>query len=164
MVSYHSARFSRALALRLPFSLSSRRSEDPGGLKWTRTTRQFAIFALLAFAPIACCSLGFRLASSATGSASAPPLTLFTRACPAASLFPYLPAARKILVGSSGLEPPTSRLSGVRSNQLSYEPIPSIPALLIRFLPRFLRFRKKLVEMNGFEPMTPCLQSRCSPS
>ncbi len=29
------------------------------------------------------------------------------------------------LVGSSGLEPPTSRLSGVRSNHLSYEPIPS---------------------------------------
>ena len=27
------------------------------------------------------------------------------------------------LVGSSGLEPPTSRLSGVRSNRLSYEPI-----------------------------------------
>ena len=27
------------------------------------------------------------------------------------------------LVGSSGLEPPTSRLSGVRSNLLSYEPI-----------------------------------------
>ena len=26
------------------------------------------------------------------------------------------------LVGSSGLEPPTSRLSGVRSNHLSYEP------------------------------------------
>jgi len=22
----------------------------------------------------------------------------------------------------------------------------------------------KLVELNGFEPMTPCLQSRCSPS
>ena len=28
----------------------------------------------------------------------------------------------KLLVGSSGLEPPTSRLSGVRSNHLSYEP------------------------------------------
>ena len=26
-------------------------------------------------------------------------------------------------MGSSGLEPPTSRLSGVRSNLLSYEPI-----------------------------------------
>ena len=26
------------------------------------------------------------------------------------------------LVGSSGLEPPTSRLSGARSNHLSYEP------------------------------------------
>ena len=26
-------------------------------------------------------------------------------------------------VGLSGLEPPTSRLSGVRSNQLSYKPI-----------------------------------------
>ena len=28
-----------------------------------------------------------------------------------------------LVVGSSGLEPPTSRLSGVRSNHLSYEPI-----------------------------------------
>ena len=27
------------------------------------------------------------------------------------------------LVGSSGLEPPTSRLSGARSNLLSYEPM-----------------------------------------
>ena len=28
-----------------------------------------------------------------------------------------------LLVGLSGLEPPTSRLSGVRSNRLSYKPI-----------------------------------------
>ena len=52
--------------------------------------------------------------------------------------------AFRLLVGSSGFEPPTSRLSGARSNQLSYEPA--------------------LVEMNGLEPMTPCLQSRCSPN
>ena len=29
-------------------------------------------------------------------------------------------------MGSSGLEPPTSRLSGARSNQLSYEPVDSV--------------------------------------
>ena len=63
------------------------------------------------------------------------------------------------LVGSSGLEPPTSRLSGVRSNLLSYEPIHFREVLPFSFA---LPFR--VVEMNGFEPMTPCLQSRCSPS
>ena len=50
----------------------------------------------------------------------------------------------RYMVGLSGLEPPTSRLSGVRSNRLSYKPI--------------------LVEISGIEPLTPCLQSRCSPS
>ncbi len=34
------------------------------------------------------------------------------------------------LVGSSGLEPPTFRLSGERSNQLSYEPIQSVSRTL----------------------------------
>ena len=38
------------------------------------------------------------------------------------------------MVGSSGLEPPTSRLSGVRSNHLSYEPILIRPAV-VRFIP-----------------------------
>ena len=32
------------------------------------------------------------------------------------------PLPKKCPVGLSGLEPPTSRLSGVRSNQLSYKP------------------------------------------
>ena len=35
-------------------------------------------------------------------------------------------------MGLSGLEPPTSRLSGVRSNQLSYKPIKSGSLLLSR--------------------------------
>ena len=48
----------------------------------------------------------------------------------------------QILVGPGGLEPPTSRLSGVRSDRLSYGP---------------------LVETRRFELLTPCLQSRCSP-
>ena len=49
------------------------------------------------------------------------------------------------MVGTSGLEPPTSRLSGVRSNHLSYAP-------------------NSMVEMRRIELLTPCLQSRCSPS
>ena len=46
------------------------------------------------------------------------------------------------VVGSSGLEPPTSRLSGVCSNQLSYEPI--------------------VVEIKRVELLTSCLQGRRS--
>ena len=78
-----------------------------------------------------------------------------------------------ILLGSSGLEPPTSRLSGARSNQLSYEPA-GRPASKLGFLPALLEsdlttiwsslgFTIRL-EMMGFEPMTPCLQGRCSPN
>ena len=55
---------------------------------------------------------------------------------------PYSPLSG--LVGSNGLGPSTSRLSGVCSNQLSYEPI--------------------MVEVIGFEPMTSCLQGRRSTS
>ena len=39
----------------------------------------------------------------------------------------------KNLVGLSGLEPPTSRLSGVRSNRLSYRPMQGILWVLISF-------------------------------
>ena len=84
------------------------------------------------------------------------------------------------MVGSSGLEPPTSRLSGVRSNRLSYEPIlifrlwahgligtwvymdsywvSYLPINLFAYLPILM------VEMRRFELLTPCLQGRCSPN
>ena len=84
-------------------------------------------------------------------------------------------------MGLSGLEPPTSRLSGARSNLLSYKPILSgvLPVSIFDQIAIFnsrseLRLRAdacphnlpygKLVEMMGFEPMTPCLQGRCSPN
>ena len=67
------------------------------------------------------------------------------------------------VVGSSGVEPPTSCLSGMRSNLLSYEPfsLVSLPRHLVFVL---LLFFSPLVEMKGIEPLTPCLQGRCSPS
>ena len=37
-------------------------------------------------------------------------------------------------MGSSGLEPPTSRLSGARSNLLSYEPAAAVPQPYSHFL------------------------------
>ena len=40
-----------------------------------------------------------------------------------AFLFFCISIFQPTLLGLSGLEPPTSRLSGVRSNQLSYKPI-----------------------------------------
>ena len=55
------------------------------------------------------------------------------------------------LVGLGGLEPPTSRLSGVRSNLLSYRPLSSL-------------FWFCLVEMRRLELLTSCVQSRRSPS
>ena len=90
------------------------------------------------------------------------------------------------VVGSNGLEPSTSRLSGVRSNHLSYEPMfVAVPVAILR--PTFVCFRLSLysfrdlkpyglyclkrvvrgaavVEMNRIELSTPCLQGRCSPS
>ena len=74
------------------------------------------------------------------------------------------------VVGSSGVEPPTSCLSGMRSNLLSYEPVLFAhfrnSPLIIGFIPLELhiRFFQPMVEMKGFEPLTPCLQGRCSPN
>ena len=110
-------------------------------------------------------------------------------------------------MGSSGLEPPTSRLSGARSNLLSYEPAAAVPqpyshifqlsrgVLTRSFALAYLGFTNLVsllafgsfvcffpslpclsgqgdrsfrftcvMEMMGFEPMTPCLQGRCSPN
>ena len=91
-------------------------------------------------------------------------LAWFSHLSPRRSLFSGSEPRLFYMVGLSGLEPPTSRLSGVRSNRLSYKPISWIrggcpaPCTLI------LLDISVLVEMNGIEPMTPCLQSRCSPS
>ena len=57
------------------------------------------------------------------------------------------------VVGQSGLEPPTSRLSVVCSSQLSYWPV-SLTSSLLRYM----------VEISGIEPLTSCLQGRRSPS
>ena len=83
-------------------------------------------------------------------------------------------ALQNALVGSNGLEPSTSRLSGVCSNQLSYEPssrsstpFPIISAKNIGSpVKGVIKFTSKslLVEVSGIEPLTPCLQGRCSTS
>ena len=57
------------------------------------------------------------------------------------------------MVGVLGVEPRTSSLSGTRSNQLSYTPVQ------VCLLNPPMRV---LVEPKGFEPLTFCLQSRCS--
>ena len=60
-------------------------------------------------------------------------VTLRRTACLCGSSFFFrflrFPQIRGNLVGSSGLEPPTSRLSGARSSLLSYEPV-SFPVVL----------------------------------
>ena len=94
-------------------------------------------------------------------------------------------------MGLSGLEPPTSRLSGVRSNRLSYKPsVNSLSKYPRYFAMRFHHVLRTIyscihalaqaslrraclpeqvllmaiVEIKGFEPLTPCLQGRCSPN
>ena len=72
---------------------------------------------------------------------SVPSKNRYQRTIPYPLIFALIPDS--FLVGTNGLEPSTSRLSGVRSNHLSYAP---------------------LMEMRRIELLTPCLQSRCSPS
>ena len=61
------------------------------------------------------------------------------------------------LVGLSGLEPPTSRLSGVRSNQLSYKPIliwrpPTLPHRLQCSTIGRLGLNRRVRDGNGCVP------------
>ena len=78
-------------------------------------------------------------------------LTASIRLSPFAQVLTRCFCAALPLVGPNGLEPSTSRLSGVRSNHLSYEPICAVIA-------------NRMVEMVGVEPMTSCLQGRRSPN
>ncbi len=56
------------------------------------------------------------------------------------------------MVGLSGLEPPTSRLSGVRSNRLSYKPISRRSALTpSALLSSFFRIKLDLSALS-FNP------------
>ena len=71
------------------------------------------------------------------------------------------------LVGSNGLEPSTSRLSGVRSNHLSYEPVlqpvvinqPDVAANTLAYLRRFSR-SEKLQWPARFQSAKPLLRLR----
>ena len=74
-------------------------------------------------------------------------------------------------MGTSGLEPPTSRLSGVRSNQLSYAPKKTWVSQIINKAGDENRTRDNSLEgcsfttklhpqimgVNGIEPLTLCL-------
>ena len=67
-------------------------------------------------------------------------------------------SAKTCLVGLSGLEPLTSRLSGVRSNQLSYNPVykiwqpPTFPYRLQHSLIGRLRLNLRVRDVYGCFP------------
>ena len=76
------------------------------------------------------------------------------------------------MVGLSGLEPPTSRLSGVRSNQLSYRPLFLFLERVMRIelttsawkaevLPlNYTRLFLKMAVPTGIEPAISCVTGR----
>ena len=74
------------------------------------------------------------------------------------------------MVGPSGLEPPTSCLSGTRSNHLSYEPISGVGPVAILFsFPRFLafsrlRFRNRWWRWWDSNPWPPACRAGALPT
>ena len=61
------------------------------------------------------------------------------------------------MVGLSGLEPPTSRLSGVRSNRLSYKPFliwqpPTFPCRLQHSIIGRLSLNQRVRDVDGCDP------------
>ena len=65
------------------------------------------------------------------------------------------------MVGLAGLEPATSRLSGVRSNHLSYRPLHFFSITLVYFFIIF-NYLVLLVEVKGLEPPAPWSQTMCA--
>ena len=66
-----------------------------------------------------------------------------------------------VLMGLSGLEPPTSRLSGVRSNRLSYKPMCIISNTLhiLQYFPPFVKYKLSLLFASLFLPIPLLLGS-----
>ena len=73
-------------------------------------------------------------------------------------------SCRDTLVGRGGLEPPTSRLSGVRSNHLSYRPSEYCEGRTLAASTCPDGHAWYLVEASGIEPLTYWLQTSRSPS
>ena len=65
------------------------------------------------------------------------------------------------MVGTSGLEPPTSRLSGGRSNQLSYEPIKSFIGGDKRDRTADLLLARQALSQLSYTPVYPHLFDGC---
>ena len=60
------------------------------------------------------------------------------------------------MVGSSGFEPPTLRLSGARSNHLSYEPVLIAAGVL-------LNTKTNLIQVNPHSESFDCFSEYSSP-
>ena len=60
--------------------------------------------------------------------------------------------AKNKMVGLGGLEPPTSRLSGVRSNQLSYKPILSTDYYILPYNNAFDKYFFHFLKKTLYKP------------